>query len=253
MLQFPFSTALVTGCSSGIGMELARKLALGGVRVAASARRIKELHDLSEEAKERGGEILPVPADLSRPEEAIRVVGASEKALGALDLVIANAGIGKTGRVADLQWEDIRQILLVNSIGAVALVRAALPGMLRRRSGYIAGISSLASYRGFPTSAAYSASKAALSVFLESLRAELRPQGISVTDIHPGYVRTPMTAANRRPMPFLIDAESAARLILRAIVRKKAVYNFPWQMALLLRLVRMLPPGLFDRFTALRR
>jgi short-subunit dehydrogenase len=248
--SFPFSTALITGASSGIGRALALQVAQGGVRVALSARRQAELDALAEEIRRSGGDAVALPADLSRPEEAFRVVADAQKALGRLDLVVANAGVGKTGYLVKLSWEDIQQMLMVNTLGAMALIQAALPGMIRQGCGYIVGISSLASYRGMPTSAAYSSSKAALSTFLESVRIETRAQGIAVIDVHPGYIRTPMTSVNKGPMPFLMDADRAARLILRAIIRKKPVYDFPWQAKWFVRLIRMLPPAIFDRLAS---
>jgi len=249
---FPFSTALVTGASSGIGRELARRLARGGTRVAITARRKAELESLAGEIAHAGGEAVALPADLSQPAEAFRIVEQAEKELGAIDLVVANAGVGGSAFLIELPWEDIQQTLMVNTIGAMALIRAALPAMVRRRSGYIAGISSLASYRGLPTNSHYSSSKAALSTFLESARVEVRNHGVAVIDIHPGYILTPMTASRKGRMRFAMDVERATGLILNAIVRKRAVYNFPWQMALLLRIARMMPPPIYDRLMSFR-
>ena len=215
--------------------------------MALVARRQAELESLAEEVKRSGGEAIVLPADLCRPEEALRVVAEAESNLRRLDLVIANAGVGSEGPVQQVAWERIYETIMVNTLAPMVTIRAALPGMLQRKSGYIAGISSLASYRGLPGSGAYSSSKAALSTFLESLRVDTRGLGISVTDIHPGFVRTEMTAKHKVKLPFLIDVDHAARLILSAIVRKKPVYDFPWQMALLLRIARTLPPSIYDR------
>lgn len=252
MKAFPFSTALVTGASSGIGHELARQLGSGGVPVAVVARRQAELEALAAEITRFGGSALVLPADLRRPEEALRVVGEAEKSLGRLDLVIASAGIGSDGPVTEIAWEQIYDTMMVNTLAPMATIHAALPGMLQRKFGYIAGISSLASYRGLPGSGAYSSSKAALSTFLETVRVDTRGLGISVTDIHPGYIRTPMTARHKVKLPFLMDVDKAVGRILNAIVREKAVYNFPWQMALVLRLARILPPAIFDRIVTAR-
>ncbi|MBI1748962.1 MAG: SDR family NAD(P)-dependent oxidoreductase [Acidobacteria bacterium] len=245
--SFPFSTALITGASSGIGRALALVLAQGGVRLALTARRQSELEDIVRMARQLGSEAFIFPADLSRPAEAFRVAAEAENGLGRIDLLIANAGVGKTAPLVNLPWEDIERMMMVNALGSMAIIRAVLPGMIAQGSGVIAGISSLAAYRGMPFSSAYSASKAALSTFLESMRVETRRQGISVIDIHPGYIRTPMTAVNKHPMPFLMEVDRAASLILRAILRKKPVYDFPWQMGWLLRIARLLPPSFFDR------
>jgi short-subunit dehydrogenase len=205
------------------------------------------LDALAGEVRRLAGDAVVLPADLSRPAEVFRVVEGAEEALGRLDLVVANAGVGKCAYLVNFSWEDIEQMLMVNTIGAMALIRAALPGMIRRGSGYIAGISSLSSYRGAPTGAPYCSSKAALSTFLEGVRVEVRGKGVAVINIHPGYVHTPMASMAKGPMPFAMDADRAARLILRAIVRKKPVYDFPWQMGLVARFVRLLPAAIYDR------
>jgi short-subunit dehydrogenase len=253
--EFPFSTGLVTGASSGLGRALAMELGRRGVRLALVARREEELASLSLQIKEKGGNAIVLPADLSDPEEAFRVVADSERALGQLDLVIANAGVGRNEYVIELPWLEIEQTFMVNTFGAIALVKAVLPSMIRRHRGYIAGISSLASYLAIPGCAHYSGSKAALSAFLASVRIETYGQGVSIVDVHPGFIRTPMTAANKECMPFLMEPEKAARLILRAIRRKRPVYNFPWQMSVCVRLFRILPLSLRDRlaFRSARR
>jgi len=247
----PFSSALVTGGSSGIGRALALQLSRHGVRVAAVARRKDQLDRLAEEAGRAGGGCRGLAADLRLPSECFRVVEEAERTLGGLDLVIANAGVGGRGLlVAQTPWDQLAEIVEVNTLGSMALVRAALPGMISRRSGTIAGISSLASYRGFPGGAAYSCSKAALSAFLEAVRVENRGNGITVVDIHPGFVRTAMTAVPGRRLPFLLDADPAAALILKAIIDRKPVFNFPWQTSLILRMIRLMPPLVYDRFAA---
>lgn len=252
-MKFPFSTALVTGASSGIGRELAQQLGAGGVRLALCARRGPELQNAAEEIARRGGPPAEViVADLSRPDEAFRTVAEAEARLGRIDLLVCNAGVGSNGPVARMSWKLMESMVLVNTLGSMALIRAVLPAMLERGSGTIAGISSLASYRGLPGSGPYSASKAALSTFLEAVRVESRRHGVAVVDIHPGYVRTAMTSTREEPMMFLLEVEDAARLMLRAIVRRTAVYNLPWQMSLLLRAVRLLPAALFDRLASAR-
>jgi short-subunit dehydrogenase len=249
-MEYPFATGLVTGASSGLGRALALELGWGGVRLALVARREGELLSLSLQIKEKGGEAIVLPADLSDPEEVFRVVADAEKALGPLDLVIANAGVGRYAFVVGLPWQEIEQTFMVNTLGTIALVKAVLPAMIRRHRGYIAGISSLASYLGIPGSAHYSGSKAALSTFLESVRIETYGQGVSIIDVHPGFIRTPMTASNKGHMPFLMEPERAARLILRAIAHKRSVYDFPWQMSVFIRLFRILPLSLLDRLAS---
>jgi short-subunit dehydrogenase len=138
-------------------------------------------------------------------------------------------------------------ILRVNVLGVVYALEAVLPDMLSRQSGQIVALSSLAGCRGMPFSAAYSASKAALMTYLESLRPPLRRRGIAVTTVLPGFVRTPLMAgALVQPPMAMMEPEDAARHILRAIRRRSRVYAFPWSTSLLLSVLRWLPPWLYD-------
>jgi len=125
-----------------------------------------------------------------------------------------------------------------------------LPAMLERKGGHLVAISSLAAWRGMPKSGAYSASKAAVSTFFESLRVDLRRSGIDVTTIHPGFIRTPMTANRKTRLPFLLEPEDAACRILRAVERRARTYAFPWQLASVVRLIRHMPGRLYDRFAS---
>ncbi len=122
--------------------------------------------------------------------------------------------------------------------------------MLERGSGHLVAISSLASYRGMPKSGAYSASKAAVSTFFESLRVDLRRSGIDVTIIHPGFIRTPMTANRKKKLPFLLEVDDAACRIIRAVERRARTYAFPWQLAALVRVIKHIPGALYDRLAS---
>lgn len=241
-----WSVALVTGASSGIGTELARGLARRGTKVALVARRKELLDALAAELAASGGAAIAIPCDV-RDRLAVRAaVQEAAHALGPIDLLIANAGVGHTIPVERFDAALFEDTIRTNLLGAVYAVEAVLPSMLDRHAGQIVGISSLAAYRGFPLTYAYCASKSALNAFLEGLRAEIADRGIKVTTVCPGFVRTPMTAGNRGPMPFLLEADDAARRILRAASRGKRVLNFPWPMAALMGLVRFLPGRLLD-------
>jgi short-subunit dehydrogenase len=135
----------------------------------------------------------------------------------------------------------------VNVLGTVYAIEAVMSGMLARRSGHIAAVSSLAAYKGLPGESAYCASKAALNIYLEGLRIQLREKNIAVTTICPGFVKTPMTAVNDFHMPFLLEADDAARRIVRALRRRKKVFNFPWRMSVLMGLVAWLPDWIVAR------
>jgi short-subunit dehydrogenase len=245
-LPAPPSVAFVTGASSGIGSELARALARSGTRVALVARRKELLDALAKEIVASGGTAIAIPCDVRERMPLHAAVAEAVRSLGPIDLLIANAGVGISIPAEAFDAALFEDTIRTNLLGAVYSVEAVLPSMLERRSGHIVGISSLAAYRGFPLTYAYCASKAALNSFLEGLRAEISDRGVRVTTVCPGFIRTPMTAKNHGAMPFLLEADDAAGRILRAIRRGRRVYNFPWQMAALMALVRLLPGRLLD-------
>src|SRR3989440_853129 len=226
---------LVTGASSGIGRALAVELGRRGARVALTARRAEELLKAAEEVERAGGRALSLPADVRRVEEMKDAAARVRESWGGVDVLIANAGMSTTTFGAQLDAAEATDVISINVIGVVNSVAAVLPDMLARRRGHLVAISSLASYRGLPRSGAYSASKAAVSTFFESMRVDLRRSGIDVTVIHPGFIRTPMTANRKRKLPFLLEADDAACRILRAVERRARTYAFPWQLAGLVR------------------
>jgi short-subunit dehydrogenase len=240
-------SAIVTGASSGIGASMARELAARGVRVGLTARRLDLLGRLAGEIRGRGGIAEVEPADASDIEGTRRAISRLESAIGPVDLLVANAGVGLSTPAVGFSSEAVERLLRVNVVGASAAIEAVLPGMIDRGRGHLVGISSLASFRGLPGSAGYCASKAALSTLLEGMRPDLRRFGVSVTIVHPGFVHTPMTEHAPHPRPWLVDADRAARIILDGIARKRRRVDFPWQTAALLRLVRALPSPIFDR------
>src|SRR5262249_5411230 len=134
-----------------------------------------------------------------------------------------------------------------NVLGMIYAFDAVLPQMIERRAGHLAGVSSMASYKGLPGESAYCASKAAMNVYLEGLRIRLRDYGIAVSTICPGFVRTPVTDVNKFHMPWLLEGDDAARRIVRALLRRKKVFNFPWQMAWLMAITRWLPDWMLVR------
>lgn len=238
---------LLTGASSGIGRELAIQLGQQGASVGLMARRIEALESLADEIRGAGGDALVLPADVSNRSDVESGVARFEQAWGPVQTLIANAGYGTSTPAKRLPVDEVERIMRINFFGVVYAAGAALPGMLEAGDGHIVGVSSLAAYRGLPLASAYAASKAALSSWLEGLRIELRRKGIGVTSVHPGYVRTPMTAPNKGPMPFIIDADKAAGIILNKLGRRPAEINFPFQMATAMGLLRMMPNFAYDR------
>jgi len=239
-----YKNALITGASSGLGRALASWFAARGVRVYAAARRAELLEALREESK---GNIEPVVMDVSRPDETLAAIEKLDDECGGLDLVVANAGMGGLTKGKRVHWPSIARMIEVNVTGAAATLCAALPKMVDRKKGHLVGVSSMAAFRGMPHNAAYSASKAFLATFLESLRVDLRGTGVKVTCIYPGYVKTEMTAKVKGPMPFIMETIDAASLMGEAIERGDAEFAFPWQVALALRSSKVLPNALFDR------
>jgi len=166
-------------------------------------------------------------------------------------IVIANAGVSR-GTLTEFHEDlsEFREILDTNVLGIVHTFHPFVAAMRGARRGALVGIASVAGFRGLPGSGAYSASKAAAIAYLESLRVELAGTGVAVVTVCPGYVATPLTARNRYRMPFLIDADRAARLIARAIERRRRFYVLPWQMALTGRALRLLPRPVYDALFA---
>ena len=243
-------TAWISGASSGIGARLAEELAARGVEVILSARRRDALEALADRIRANGGNARVEPLDVSDPKAATAALLRLDDEVGGIDLVVANAGVGGSRWAGNLRWEDCAPGIGINVDGAVASLVALLPRMVERRRGHVVGISSLAGYRGLPASATYGATKAFLMVFLESLRTDLRGTGVFVTDVRPGFVRTPMTERNRFHMPFLMDVDVAARKIVAGIEKRRPVVMFPWPLAAAVRFSRLIPARLWDRLVS---
>lgn len=239
--------AVITGASSGIGWALAKALAAAGYQVGLVARRVDRLTALAEEIRQAGGMAAVAVADVGSRDQVLAAMTSLRAALGPIDLLVANAGMGMPTRIEPVNATEIEAIFRVNVLGVVYALEAVLPEMLQRRQGHIAGISSMAAYKGFPGKSAYCASKAALNNYLEGLRVQLREQGVLVTTICPGFVATPMTEKNPFPMPWLLSPEEAARRIVRALRRKRKVYNFPWQMRVFMEVLRWAPDWVLAR------
>jgi short-subunit dehydrogenase len=244
---FANQVAIITGASSGIGLELARVLAAQGCKVGLVARRREKLAALAEQIHQHGGCAGVAAADVAARQQISSAIGDLATQLGPVDLLIANAGVGVPTLLEPLNVADTENMVRVNLFGVVYAIEAVLPDMLRRGRGHLAAVSSLAAYKGLPGESGYCASKAALNSYLEGLRIHLRSRNIAVTTICPGFVRTPMTDINHFDMPWLMDADEAARRIVRALARRRKVYNFPWQTALLMKLTRWLPDWIMAR------
>jgi len=232
----------VCGASSGIGAALVHELAARGCRVAASARRADRLAELAGSAR---GEVVPLTVDVTDRAAMMAAEEEIRDRFGAIDLAVLNAAYWGQFSVDAWDTDVIRRHFETNVIGMAHGVEAVLADMRRRRGGAIAGMASLAGYRGLPRSEAYGATKAAEINMLESLRIDLRPSGIAVHTICPGFVRTDLTARNTFRMPFMLEADDAARRIVHGLERGRAEIVFPLPMLLLMKTAKVVPVRLW--------
>lgn len=240
----PHGAVLVTGASDGLGAALARHYARSGIPVALIARRATVLDRL---ALEYPGLCSAHTADV-RDAAAMRDAAAAAAAQHGLpDVVIANAGVS-VGTLTEEPGDEqaFRDVFDTNVLGLVHTFQPHVAAMRERGHGVLVGIASVAGYRGIPGAGAYSASKAAAINYLESLRVELRGSGITVITICPGYIATAMTAVNPYRMPFMMTAETAAQKIAGIIDARKIHAVLPWQMAVITRLMHVLPRWAYD-------
>ncbi len=242
----------ITGASTGIGRALALALAPRGCALALTARRQKLLDELAREVERLGGRALALACDVSDPAQVKQAVAATQQRFGRIDCAILSAGIGEPTKAEAFSAADFERLLQTNLLGVAYCLEALIPLLRQQGGGKIAALSSLAGDRGIPGSAGYCATKAALNALFDGLRGPLRPHGIELVTITPGYVLTPMTEKQER-MPFLMSAEAAAQLIVRRLERGDRVIRFPWQAAWFMRVLRVLPSSWFDALTAKQR
>jgi NAD(P)-dependent dehydrogenase (short-subunit alcohol dehydrogenase family) len=229
------TVAWVVGASSGIGAAVARELVSRGSTVAISARRDEQLRQVS------AGDMLVVPLDVTDAAAVAAAAARVRDELGPIDLAVLSAGYWKQMDPTHWDTQVFDRHLQVNLAGMSNSIAAVLPDMLRRRHGGIAGVASVAGYRGLAGSEAYGATKAAQINLLESLRVHLARSGVRVTTICPGFVRTELTDGNPFPMPFIIEADQAARSICDGLEHGRTEIVFPARMALLMKTARLVP------------
>ena len=227
---------------------MARQLADRNWRIAITGRREKELKDAAAQVEAQGAECLPLPGSVSDGDAVRGHYEAIRERWGGLDWAILNAGTGETTNARNLRAEVYERVLATNVMGAVNWLEAILPGMIEARSGVVAGISSLAGWRGLPGAGPYSASKAALSTLLESTRLDLRGTGVDVVTVCPGFVRTgPPRPGDADGKICLLNLDDGVRRILRGIDRRQRLVHFPWPLSWPMKhIVRNLPAGAYD-------
>lgn len=238
----------ITGASSGIGAALARHYARGDVRLGLVGRRREALEAL---AAECGGEAQVFVADVADASAMHRAAAQFVAAGGLPDIVIASAGVSVGTLTEHAEDADaFARVMHTNVLGMVHTFQPFVAPMRAAGAGTLVGIASVAGVRGLPGAGAYSASKAAVRRYLESLRVELHGSGVRVVTISPGYIDTPMTAINPYPMPFLMPAAAAAERMARAIDAGRRHVVIPWQMGWVARLLGWLPDPVYDRVFA---
>jgi short-subunit dehydrogenase len=234
--------AWVTGASSGIGREVAAQLAAAGWTVAISARRREELEAL---AAAYPGKMLVYPLDITDTASVAEAVAGIEAQGRPITRAVLNAGIYIRDTAPDFDVGKFKAQLDVNLAGTANCLAAVMPLMLARRGGQIGIVGSVAGLNGLPAAVTYCTTKAGLIAMAQSLKFDLDKGGVGISIILPGFVKTPATARNPYPMPYLMEAGDAVRALLKGLDQGKFLIAFPWQLAWTLRFLRLLPSAAY--------
>lgn len=246
-MALPWKVVWITGASTGIGAEVARQLAGAGVVVATSARKT----DVLDAEARSNANLKPYPLDVTDAGAVAETFSHIERDHGKIDLIISAAGSYAPLSLDAFTPQPFRSMYEVNYLGVINVLSAVLPVLRARRNGQIAWIASVAGYRGLPKAAAYGPTKAALINLAESLKPELDADGVSVSVINPGFVKTPLTAQNDFEMPYLMEVEEAARLTIAGLAAGKFEVAYPAPFVRVLKIARLLPYRLY--FALIRR
>ncbi len=247
-------TVFLTGASSGIGEALGIEMAKKGAILGLVARREEMLNELAEKCEAAGGTARVFASDVVDADALQAAADRFREEFGHIDIMIANAGIGGNDPATRAyEPEAVKKLVDINLLGSANAVYAVAAKMIERKQGHIVGISSLAGFRGLPKSAAYSASKAGMTAFFESVRLDVAKNGVDVTIIQPGFIKTPLTAGRESKMPFLMELDDAIPLFIKAIEKKKRFAAFPWQLATIVRAGKFMPSWLYDRIAGRAR
>ena len=231
----------ITGASTGIGKELALKLAMEGYKVAASARSAKNLLKLKNQSKSLKGSLNVYPLDISIKNNVNSTFNKIEKDLGVIGTTILNAAINEPINAKNFSSKKINNLMNINYSGTVNCLDPIIKKFIKRKCGKIAVVASLAGYIGFPYSSGYCPTKAALINLCESLRSDLKQYNIIIQVINPGFVKTPMTDKNNFHMPFLISSKKSVDYIYKEMLTNKFEIFFPKIFGLILKILRFLP------------
>jgi hypothetical protein len=232
----------ITGASSGLGEALAVEFARRGYALALAARRLERLEALAARARDLGAAaVLVLPLDVTDYAAIDAALERAANEYGRLDVVVANAGVGYSLPAGRGRWEQVRQTIDTDLTAAIATIEFALPRLRAQGGGQIVGITSVAGARGLPFMGAYSAAKAGLHRYLQAVRAEVRHEPITITELAPGYIDTDLNRS-AKSRPFVIPLERGGALLARLIERgvgHRYVPMLPW--ALLAPLMKLLP------------
>jgi short-subunit dehydrogenase len=236
----------ITGASSGMGACLAEMLSTEGTSLGLVARREKELNEVAQRCKEKGALVLPLNCDVTDTAAMKRAADDFIAWAHGVDCVVANAGIARRDRVRKGDAIDAARVVSINLVGAMNTLIPFVPSMLEAGSGILAATSSFAAFRAVPYLGAYSASKAGLLAFMDSLRLNLKGTGVKTVTLCPGYVRTALNEGAKK-LPFELQPEEAAQQIVRALRAHQTLAVFPWQMAVAKNLIGLMPDDAFKK------
>ena len=245
-VNFEGKKILITGASAGIGKAIAEKLTKLNCNIVLLSRRKELLDEFADKHKNSSGKIITIKCDVANLEEVKNAFEIIIRKFNQIDIAILNAGVSKRNDVKDFDSHIAKKIINTNFLGIVYCAEFLIKDFMERKYGVIVGVSSLADSRGYPQSGLYSASKAAVTILLESLRIELKPYNVKVIIVKPGFVRTAMTDKNEFKMPFLMDVDKAAEIILKGIRKGKSVIQFPLPTVLGSKALKVLPNKLYD-------
>lgn len=244
-MNFKNSVILVTGASSGIGYQLAKDLANEGAQLALLSRRTDLLESLVSRIKDKT-KVNYYKCDVTVKSEVQETISKIKKDFGKIDIAILNSGVGFRSSVLEYGSIAAEKTFNTNVLGAIYCIEQLLPEFISEKRGVIVGVSSLGDGKGFPKSGFYSASKAAFTIILESLRIELKKYNVKVITIKPGFVKTAMTDKNEFDMPFLMSVEKGSKIILEGLRKDKRMIEFPWQTTIGAKILRMMPAKWFE-------
>jgi short-subunit dehydrogenase len=242
---FKNSVILITGASSGIGYQLAKDFANEGAQLALLSRRTDLLEQLTEELKNKT-KIKYYKCDVTIKNDVELAIAKVKSDFLKIDAAILNSGVGFRSSVLEYNSGSAEKTFNTNVLGSVYCIEQLLPDFISEKRGLIVGISSLGDGKGFPKSGFYSASKAAFTIILESLRIELKKYNVKVVTVKPGFIKTPMTDKNEFKMPYLMSVEESSKIIIEGLKKEKRIIEFPWQTTLGAKVLRMMPTKWFE-------